>query len=108
MALTKEDVVSALRTCVDPEIPVNIVDLGLVYSVDLADLEGGPANGSEVTVKMTLTSPGCPMSHAISKDVHQRLLELPGVAKARVDIVWEPQWRPDMITPEGKKHLNLA
>lgn len=108
MALTKEDVVSALRTCVDPEIPVNIVDLGLVYSVDLSGESPDAAEGCHVTVKMTLTSPGCPMSHAISNDVHERLLALPGVAKARVDIVWEPQWRPDMITPEGRKHLNLA
>jgi len=108
MALTKEDVVSALRTCVDPEIPVNIVDLGLVYSVDLSGENTETAAGRDVTVRMTLTSPGCPMSHAISNDVHERLLALPGVAKARVDIVWEPQWRPDMITPEGRKHLNLA
>ncbi len=105
MALTKEDVVSALRTCVDPEIPVNIVDLGLVYGVDLNGQDGAE---NEVSVRMTLTSPGCPMSHAISRDVQQRLLDLPGVSKARVDFVWEPVWRPDMITAEGRKHLNLA
>lgn len=108
MALTKEDVISALRTCVDPEIPVNIVDLGLVYQIDLSETSTGSPAGQEVTVKMTLTSPGCPMSHSISNDVHKRLLELPGVSRAKVDIVWEPVWHPEMITAEGRKHLNLA
>lgn len=107
MALTKEDVVSALRTCVDPEIPVNIVDLGLVYDVDLrTSAEAIPA--SDVTVKMTLTSAGCPMSHSIANDVTKALRQLPGVGIARVEVVWEPAWHPDMITPEGRRHLNLA
>lgn len=108
MALTQDDVIAALRQCVDPEIPVNIVDLGLVYSVDLSADAPSPAAGREVVVRMTLTSPGCPMSQSIAKDVQRRVRELPGVAKARVDIVWEPQWHPEMITAEGRKHLNLA
>jgi metal-sulfur cluster biosynthetic enzyme len=107
MALTKEDVVSALRTCVDPEIPINIVDLGLVYEVDLSESPTA-APASDVTVRMTLTSTGCPMSHSISKDVNKALRELPGIGATKVEIVWEPVWRPEMITSEGRKSLNLA
>ncbi|RRJ97902.1 metal-sulfur cluster assembly factor [Opitutaceae bacterium TAV4] len=104
MGPTKEDVYTALRTCKDPEIPVNIVDLGLVYSVDLAKENDGAA----VTVKMTLTSQGCPMSNAIAGDVHKTLLQVDGIKQARVEIVWEPVWRPDMITEEGRRTLNLT
>jgi metal-sulfur cluster biosynthetic enzyme len=106
MALTKDEVFSALRSCVDPEIPVNIVDLGLVYSVDLTPSTTFTGRW-DVAVKMTLTSPGCPMSHSISNDVHRTLLRLPGVSQAKVDIVWEPTWTPERITPEGRRHLQL-
>jgi metal-sulfur cluster biosynthetic enzyme len=106
MALTKEEVYTALRGCVDPEIPVNIVDLGLIYSVDLRP-SSASAEQCEVVVKMTLTSPGCPMSQTISHEVHRRLLDLPQVSQARVEIVWEPLWSPERITPEGRRHLQL-
>ncbi len=106
MALMKEEVVSALRTCVDPEIPINIVDLGLVYSVDISELGG--EGGREVVVGMTLTSQGCPMSCAISNEVQRTVQQIPGVSRARVDLVWEPSWHPDMITAEGRKHLRLT
>ncbi len=104
MGPTKEDIYTVLRTCQDPEIPVNIVDLGLIYSVEVAQR----TDGAVVTVKMTLTSPGCPMSNAIAGDVHKRLLQIEGVSQAKVEIVWEPVWRPDMITEEGRRTLNLA
>jgi metal-sulfur cluster biosynthetic enzyme len=107
MALTKEDVVSALRTCRDPEIPVNIVDLGLVYDIDVR--EGSPPEaGYDVSVRMTLTSPNCPMSRSISSDVQRKLLGLECVQRAKVDLVWEPVWHPSMITAEGRRHLNLS
>jgi metal-sulfur cluster biosynthetic enzyme len=106
MALTKEDVISVLRTCQDPEIPVNIVDLGLVYEISLTDTATPVAH--DVTVRMTLTSPGCPMSNSISNEVHKKLLELPSVRTAKVDIVWEPAWHPGLITPSGRQHLNLT
>jgi metal-sulfur cluster biosynthetic enzyme len=106
MPLTKEDVIAVLRTCRDPEIPVNIVDLGLVYEVTVQD--AGGADASEVSVKMTLTSPGCPMSHSIAAEVHRRLLDLGGVRQAKVELVWEPAWHPSMITAEGRQQLNLA
>jgi len=105
MGLTKEDVYSALRTCRDPEIPVNIVDLGLVYAVDVRE-SGAAGPGYEVNVKMTLTSPGCPMSQSISAAVQRALLGLERVQRARVDLVWEPAWHPSMITAAGLQQLN--
>jgi metal-sulfur cluster biosynthetic enzyme len=105
MALTKEDVFSALRTCRDPEIPVNIVDLGLVYEVEIRET-GNAEPGYDVSVKMTLTSPGCPMSRSISAAVQRTLLGLERVRHAKVDLVWEPAWHPSMITAEGRRHLN--
>jgi len=94
----------ALRTCFDPEIPVNIVDLGLVYDMQLTKLPGG---GARVNVKMTLTAPGCGMGPSIAGDAQIKLLNLPGVDDARVEIVWEPQWHQSMITAEGRKILGL-
>jgi probable FeS assembly SUF system protein SufT len=94
----------ALRTCYDPEIPVNIVDLGLVYDMHIDRLPGG---GSSVAVKMTLTAPGCGMGGVIAGDAQQKLLGLPGVEEANVEIVWEPQWHHSMITEQGRKVLGL-
>lgn len=93
-----------LRTCFDPEIPVNIVDLGLVYDMKLTPQSGGGAN---VDVKMTLTAPGCGMGPAIAGDAQVKLLNLPGVEDAHVEVVWDPPWHHSMITPEGKKILGL-
>ena len=94
MALTKEDVVS-----------VNIVDLGLIYDVDVREAAAAEP-GYDVSVKMTLTSPGCPMSQSISAEVHRKLLVLDRVRHAQVDLVWEPVWHPSMITAEGRHQLN--
>lgn len=93
-----------LRTCFDPEIPVNIVDLGLVYDMQLAP---APSGGSRVDVKMTLTAPGCGMGPAIAGDAQVKLLNLEGVEDATVEVVWDPPWHHSMITPEGKKILGL-
>jgi probable FeS assembly SUF system protein SufT len=95
---------AALKTCFDPEIPVNIVDLGLVY--DLA-IEPAPAGGHSVEVKMTLTAPGCGMGPVIAEDARQKIAALPSVATARVHIVWDPQWAPQMISDAGRKILGL-
>jgi metal-sulfur cluster biosynthetic enzyme len=103
MSLTKEDVFSALRTCHDPEIPVNVVDLGLIYGIEVQEVAGG---AYDVSVKMTLTSPGCPMSQAISAGIHRKLLGLERVRHAKVDLVWEPAWQPSMITADGLRQLN--
>ena len=93
-----------LKTCYDPEIPVNIVDLGLVYAMEVAPIDGG---AKRVDVKMTLTAQGCGMGAAIAIDARQKLLSLPGVAEANVDLVWDPPWTPQMISPEGRERLGL-
>jgi probable FeS assembly SUF system protein SufT len=95
---------SALKTCYDPEIPVNIVDLGLVYDMRISP-EG---EAQRVDVKMTLTAQGCGMGGAIAADARHKLLALPGIADAAVDIVWDPPWTPQMISPEGRERLGMA
>jgi probable FeS assembly SUF system protein SufT len=102
--VTDEQVTEVLRTCYDPEIPVNIVDLGLVYDVQIAP---GPQGGSVVHVQMTLTAPGCGMGGVIAGDAQQKILALDGVEEATVVIVWEPAWHQSMITEEGRKALGL-
>ena len=94
----------SLKSCYDPEIPVNIVDLGLVYDMHL---ELQPGGGQKVYVKMTLTAPGCGMGSAIAGDAEQKLLFLPGVEAAEVEIVWDPPWHQSMITAEGRRILGL-
>jgi probable FeS assembly SUF system protein SufT len=93
-----------LKTCYDPEIPVNIVDLGLVYDMHL---EAMPSGNSLVSVKMTLTAPGCGMGATIAGDAQQKLLYLPGIEEAVVEIVWDPPWHQSMITEQGRKILGL-
>jgi probable FeS assembly SUF system protein SufT len=93
-----------LRSCYDPEIPVNIVDLGLVYDMGIEDL---PSGNKKVFVKMTLTAPGCGMGATIAGDAQQKLLMLPGVEDASVEIVWEPLWHQSMITAEGRRILGI-
>jgi probable FeS assembly SUF system protein SufT len=100
----EQQVWSALKTCYDPEIPVNIVDLGLVYSMEITPNAGG----NQVDVKMTLTAPGCGMGTSIASDARLKLLALPGVSEANVDLVWDPPWNPQMISPEGKERLGMA
>jgi probable FeS assembly SUF system protein SufT len=100
----QDAVLSVLRNCYDPEIPVNIVDLGLVYDTQITALPNGK---SAVAVKMTLTAPGCGMGGAIAGDAREKLLNLPGVEEAAVDIVWEPQWHHSMITEQGRRILGL-
>ncbi len=93
-----------LRTVFDPEIPVNIVDLGLVYAMRITAL---PDGANRVEVKMTLTAPGCGMGASIAMDAREKLLKLEGVSKASVDLVWDPPWGPEMISPEGREILGL-
>ncbi len=107
MALTQEDVISALKECYDPEIPVNIVDLGLIYEVRMKPTEVPNLEGEDVEVEMTLTAPGCPSHQYISDQVQQRLLRIPGVGNATVNIVWYPQWTPERLSPEARKQLGI-
>ncbi len=93
-----------LKTCYDPEIPVNIVDLGLVYDMHIEPL---PSGNSLVSVKMTLTAPGCGMGGTIAGDAQQKILYLPGVEEAVVEIVWDPPWHQSMITEQGRRVLGI-
>ena len=93
-----------LRKVFDPEIPVNIVDLGLVYTMDIAKQDDG---GHKVDVAMTLTAPGCGMGPAIAEDAKGKILLVPGVSAADVRITWEPPWNQSMISEEGKMKLGL-
>ena len=95
----EEEILEALKDCYDPEIPVNIVDLGLVYDVDIID--------DAVKITMTLTGQGCPMSAQISSDVTGRLRAMEGITQADVDIVWEPAWTPNMMTEAAKEKLGF-
>jgi probable FeS assembly SUF system protein SufT len=94
----------ALRTCFDPEIPVNIVDLGLIYDLSI---ERMPSGANAVDVKMTLTAPGCGMGPVIAEDARRKIAELPSVERAKVHIVWDPIWNPRMISDAGRKSLGL-
>jgi probable FeS assembly SUF system protein SufT len=95
-----------LKQCYDPEIPVNIVDLGLIYSLGITDDANG--TGKNVNVKMTLTAPGCGMGPSLAADAQQRILTVPGVANADVELVWDPPWSPDRISPEGREKLGMV
>jgi len=103
--LTEKMLWETLKTCFDPEIPVNIVDLGLVYDLGIDAL---PQGGNKVFVKMTLTAPGCGMGAAIAGDAQQKLLSLPTVEDASVEVVWDPPWHQSMITAEGRRILGLG
>ena len=98
--ITKEQVYEALQSCYDPEIPVNIVDLGLVYDVQV--------DNDRVAVKMTLTAPGCGMGTFIANDARQKILALDGVGDATVDLVWDPPWNPGMISEEARQKLGIG
>jgi len=100
-----EAIWSQLRTVFDPEIPVNIVDLGLVYTMDVSPLPEPKA--FKVDVAMTLTAPGCGMGPAIAEDARSKILLVPGVTAADVRITWDPPWNQSMISEEGKMKLGL-
>jgi probable FeS assembly SUF system protein SufT len=93
-----------LKTCYDPEIPVNIVDLGLVYDCAIDQSDAAPA---KVVVKMTLTAPGCGMGPTIAAEARAKIESLPGVGEANVELVWDPPWNQAMISEVGKMKLGL-
>lgn len=92
-----------LKTCYDPEIPVNIVDLGLIYGCEVRPGE----KGSEVRVQMTLTAPGCGMGPVIAREAEEKITGLPGVASANVEVVWDPPWSPERISEQGRQKLGM-
>ena len=97
--LNNDTVMEALRDVFDPEIPVNVVDLGLIYSVEVSD--------GDVHVEMTLTAPGCGMGPYIAQQAEWRIAEIDDVEDVQVDVVFDPPWTPDMITEEGKALLGI-
>jgi len=96
-----------LKTCYDPEIPVNIVDLGLVFSCEVADAEGAPEGGRKVSVRFTLTAPGCGMGDVLKSDIEQKVAGLPNVAETDVQIAFEPVWNQSMMTEAARLQLGL-
>src|ERR1051326_4103353 len=104
MPATQEEVLNALKDCYDPEIPVNIVDLGLIYGVKIDLVEN---EQQDVTVDMTLTAQGCPAHVMIGDQVKGRLEQLPGVRYVSGNVVWNPPWTPDRISPEARKQLGI-
>jgi len=97
----QERVIEVLRTVFDPEIPVNIYDLGLIYRVELND------DATELSVDMTLTAPSCPAADFILEDVRQKLETISGLNKVDVQLVFEPEWNKDMMSEEAKVELGL-
>lgn len=97
--VTEQEIWDQLRNCYDPEIPLNIVDLGLVYDVII--------DGGKIDVKMTLTAPGCHMGGQIAADVQSKLLALEPVEEANVELVWDPPWHQSMISAAGRQRLGL-
>lgn len=96
----RDRVVDMIKTCYDPEIPVNVYDLGLIYSVDVD--ESGAAH-----VKMTLTSPACPVAGSLPPEIERRVELVEGVSSASVEVVWDPPWSPDLMTDAAKLELGL-
>ena len=96
----EEKVVEALKTIFDPEIPVNIYELGLIYKVRIEDSD-------QVNIKMTLTSPNCPVAESLPIDVEAKVSALEEVSRANVEIVWEPSWNPEMMSEAAKLELGF-
>jgi FeS assembly SUF system protein len=98
-------VVEAIKTCYDPEIPVNIYELGLIYAVEVTPREG--EEGAAAHVTMTLTSPACPVAGSLPPEVEEKVRAVPGIAEARVEVVWEPPWNLQMMSEAAKLQLGI-
>jgi len=98
--VTRDEIVTVLKDCYDPEIPINIWDLGLVYDINVQD--------GNVGIKMTLTAPGCMMGGMIAEEVKSKIKAMQGVNDAKVELVWDPPWSPDKMSPEAKAQMGIA
>jgi FeS assembly SUF system protein len=96
----ENEIVEALKKVFDPEIPVNIYELGLIYDVDIQE-------GGRIQVKMTLTSPGCPVAGSLPGEVKARIEAVPGVVAAEIDLVWDPAWNPSMMSEAARLQLGM-
>ena len=99
--VTSQQVLESLRQCMDPEIPINIVDMGLIYGINVTD-------DNKVDIKMTMTTRGCPLHDTLVSDVKRYVNKVPGVSGINVEIVWEPAWTPEKMSEEGKKLINYG
>lgn len=93
-------IIEAIKTCYDPEIPVNIYEMGLIYDIQIDD-------DYQVRVKMTLTSPGCPVAGTLPGEVQEKVKSVEGISSAKVEVVWDPPWNPDMMSEEAKLELGF-
>ncbi|HEX5133359.1 MAG TPA: DUF59 domain-containing protein [Candidatus Krumholzibacteria bacterium] len=96
----REKIIASLKTCYDPEIPIDIWELGLIYDIAIAE-------SNDVTITMTLTTPHCPAAETLPVDVEQKVSATDGVASVKVDITWEPAWTPQMMSEAARLELNL-
>ena len=99
--VSRAEIVTVLKDCFDPEIPINIWDLGLVYDINVLD-------DGNVGIKMTLTAPGCMMGGMIAEEVKSKIKAMNGVKDAKVDLVWEPPWSPDKMSEEAKAQMGIS
>jgi FeS assembly SUF system protein len=98
--VSKDEIVTVLKDCYDPEIPINIWDLGLVYDIKIEN--------ENVGIKMTLTAPGCMMGGMIAEEVKAKVKAMTGVKDAKVELVWDPPWTPDKMSQEAKAQMGIA
>jgi len=96
----KEQVIATLKTCYDPEIPVNIYELGLIYDVVVSE-------SGDVEISMTLTSPACPVAESLPPEVERKVAAVEGVASSKVEVTWDPPWAPEMMSEAARLDLNL-
>lgn len=96
----KDEIIESLKTCYDPEIPVNIYELGLIYDIQIDE-------SNVVSVKMTLTSPACPVAGSLPPEVQKKVKEVPGVTDAKVDVVWDPPWTPEKMSEAARLQLGI-
>ncbi|MDE1841937.1 MAG: DUF59 domain-containing protein, partial [Thaumarchaeota archaeon] len=99
--VTAQQVLESLKQCMDPEIPINVVDMGLIYGVNVSD-------DNKVDVKMTMTTRGCPLHDTLVNDVKRYVNKVSGVSSVNVEIVWDPPWTPEKMSEEGKKLINYG
>ncbi|MFQ6675771.1 MAG: metal-sulfur cluster assembly factor [Fidelibacterota bacterium] len=106
MAVTEEQVIDILKECYDPEIPIDLWNLGLIYGIDIES--ASPGGDSTVKVVMSLTTPGCGMGSYMARDIQEKVESLPGVSAAQVEVTFEPAWTPEMMSDEAKQKLGFG
>lgn len=98
--VTKEDVVKILKKCYDPEIPINLIDLGMIYGLNVGE--------GKVNIKMTLTTPFCPLASTIIEDVKKKVAKIKGVKKVNIELVFDPPWSPDRMSEKARKKMGVG